>query len=77
MTLDQRQAETPGVMLPAGWAFGTRSIKAHWFDAGHLTSVCGRGSNNNQIRANRDPRESDCGECKRRLERRNRGQADD
>jgi hypothetical protein len=76
MTLDQ-DAGQPGIALPAGWAFGKGSIKAHWFDAGHITSICGRGVNSNLQRANRDPKEADCGECKRRLERRAEGNADD
>jgi hypothetical protein len=76
MSLNQEK-QTPGAMLPAGWAFGRNSIKAHWFDAGHLTSICGRGSNNNLQRAPRAALEKDCGECKRRVERRSQGNVDD
>lgn len=76
MTLDQ-QAGTPGNALPAGWAFTLSSIKAHWFDAGHLTSICGRGMNHNFQRANREPKEADCNQCKRKLEQRAKGNTDD
>lgn len=60
MDIDQ---ETP---LPAGWAFGKNSIKAHYFKSGHFTSLCGKCvANNARIRNDRAPITADCLQCQR------------
>lgn len=67
VTTDQGD-QTP--RLPAGWAFSPHSIKAHYYQEGHTTAMCGKTTQTNG--AQRNPRaaiSSDCAQCRAKLEK--------
>lgn len=70
-------APAPTEAYPEGWGFGLNSIKAHYFRANTLTSICGKATSSNSRRRIRPPYTSDCVVCAQRYPDVARANADD
>ncbi len=63
-------SEAPTTPAPAGWAWPSTAKKAHYFEQGEYTSVCGKWLfGGYQREDNNDSSPDNCSPCQKKIEK--------